>query len=657
MRKRILILGLILVLIISAIAFSGCKPEEEEEIVELTTVEKAAAEQAELDIAFATDVHVMDAQTEINDYKHPEFVEREIDCQKMNFISEAIFQTFCDDVIASGKKTVLIAGDLTERGTELSHQKVAECLDRMKEHGIQTYVVPGNHDLYTTGAKAYRYTAEGPVLIPKATEEKFAEIYADYGYGPNSIRYENTLSYVTEINSKYVLIGVDNVSRPVTRSLVEWIASQAESAFFAGKTPILMMHKPLGERFTGLYETIGVSVSGSFTVSDATLAYMKKSLAEAGLTYVLTGHVHSNDVMLVPSGYKPGGVEKNLVDIMGNCTSFYDSTYREIRFTQNYVDLTLKHISVPKEEHLPAYLEEEDKNQILNNWREFSLEFGKEDFIGNINSSLQQIPAIFAEFALGVDLNSPQLPPETATEITAYAQEVLLDYVLEVPIYEEDMTEEDTTSVETLAKTYGFTGSFPDTDYENIFDIVTEIVFKAVCAGDEEYHQGAPELTLIKYGLFGLFANLAEHDFFTFVSTFVEGLTVEDSTAVITEMYSTGILNLLDANILDNILGLGLLSSSDNPILSGLSGKSAEEILSAIIPLLPVVNELLKTDILQYLPLDPLSAGEALSGELNFGALIDNYVFPVLAKGALFDPYIQTQSFVISRADLSAYPK
>jgi hypothetical protein len=122
-------------------------------------------------------------------------------------------------------------------------------------------------------------------------------------------------------------------------------------------------------------------------------------------------------------------------------------------------------------------------------------------------------------------------------------------------------------------------------------------------------------------------------------------------------MYSTGILNLLDANILDNILGLGLLSSSDNPILSGLSGKSAEEILSAIIPLLPVVNELLKTDILQYLPLDPLSAGEALSGELNFGALIDNYVFPVLAKGALFDPYVQTQSFVISRADLSAYPK
>jgi predicted MPP superfamily phosphohydrolase len=655
MRKRILILGLILVVIISAVAFSGCKPEEEE--VELTTVQLAAAEQAELDIVYATDIHVMEADTEINDYQHPEFVAREFDCQKMNFISEAIFETFCDDVIASGKKIVLIGGDLTERGTELSHQRVAESLDRMKEHGIQTYVVPGNHDLYTTGAKAYRYTSEGPVLIPKATEEKFAEIYADYGYGPNSIRYEDTLSYVTNINSKYVLIGVDNVSRLVDRSLVEWIAEQAESAFFAGKTPILMMHKPLGERFTGLYETLGVSVSGQFTVSEGTLAYMKKSLAEAGLTYILTGHVHSNDVMLVPSGHKPGGVEKNLIDIMGNCTSFYDSTYREIRFTQNYVDLTLKHISVPKEEHLPSYLEAEDKNQILNNWREFSLEFGKRDFIENLDSTLQEIPAMFAEFALGIDLNSPEIPAGTAETIISYAQEVLLDYVLEVPIYEEDMTEEDSTSVETLAKAYGFTGSFPDTDYKNIFDIVTEIIFKAVCAGEAEYRQGAPELELIKYGLYGLIANLAEHDFFAFVSQYVEGLEVEDTQDVITAMYSTGVLDLMDANILDNILSLGLLSASDNPILSALSGKSASEILSILIPLLPSINALLKADLLDFMPLDPLAAEEALSGELNFGALIENYFYTVIGKGILFDPYTQTQDFVISRSDFTVYPK
>ncbi|MFA7664082.1 MAG: hypothetical protein WCY33_04710, partial [Clostridia bacterium] len=88
-----------------------------------------------------------------------------------------------------------------------------------------------------------------------------------------------------------------------------------------------------------------------------------------------------------------------------------------------------------------------------------------------------------------------------------------------------------------------------------------------------------------------------------------------------------------------------------------LSGKSASEILSILIPLLPSINALLKADLLDFMPLDPLAAEEALSGELNFGALIENYFYTVIGKGILFDPYTQTQDFVISRSDFTVYPK
>ena len=654
MKKLAIFIFLFLSIILTAVILTSCKPEEE---YFPTPLEIAAAEQTELEFAFATDVHVMEAETEINDYKHPAFVQKEIDTQKMNFISEAIFKTFCDDVIASGVKYVLIAGDLTERGTEISHQQVALELDRMKEHGIQTYVVPGNHDLGVLGGKAYRYTSTGPIEIPKATNEKFAEIYEDYGYGSNSTRYQNSLSYVLDITPDYTLIGVDNVSAPITQDLVNWIETQVESAFFAGKTPILMMHKPLGERFTGLYETLGINVTTSIATNKTVLANMKKQLAEAGLTYLLSGHVHSNDIMQVPSGHIVGENEKMFLDIMGNCTSFYDSTYRQLRFSANYLDISLKHI-VPTEGNLPGYLTAEDKNQILTNWENFSLEFGKVDFVGNFNETLQLIPAYFAEFVLGLDLSDPLINPDTVTQVTEYATNTILDYMLEMPLYEKDKVLEADLTVEGLAIKYGFTGNFPTTEYKTIFDVVTTIVFRAICAGETEYIQGAPELELIKYGLFGLIANLKENNFFEFVQGFIPEIQLVDTEDVIRRVYTEGKLALDEGNILDNILCLPVIAELELPgALSflDLSNVSAEQLLMALYTLMPSINVLIGTELSTLLPVDSIE--EAFTGDLDFATLIESFFFVTLGRGALYDTYTKTQDLVIARADFTVYPK
>lgn len=655
MKKLTISLFLILVIILTSVFLTSCKPEEE---YFPTPIEIAAAEQTEFEFAFATDVHVMEEETEINDYKHPSFSQKEAVTQKMNFISEAIFETFCDDVIASGVKYVLIAGDLTERGTVISHQKVASELARLKENGVQAYVVPGNHDLGVLGGKAYRYTSEGAIEIPKVTNEQFAEIYEDYGYGESSTRYEGSLSYVVDMTPKYTLIGVDNVTQDISQDLVNWIETQVESAFFAGKTPILMMHKPLGERFTGLYDTLGINVTSSIATSKTVLANMKKQLAEAGLTYLLSGHVHSNDIMQVKSGHMIGETEKMFIDIMGNCTSFYDSTYRQIRFTQNYVDISLKHI-VPTEGNLPSYLTLEDKEQILTNWENFSLAFGKVDFVGNFSDKLDLVPIYLAQFVLGVDLNNPEIVPETITEITEYAQNHILDYMLEMPLYEKDKDIEDTFSVEGLAIKYGFSSTFPSTDYKTVFDVATTIVFKAICAGEAEYVQGAPELDLIKYGLYGLIANLRENGFFEFVKKYVPEInTTIDTEEAIGRLYSEGMLSLVDSNILDNILSLPIIAELELPgalSFMDLSNVSAAQLLLALYTFMPSVNVLIGTELSSLLPVD--LAEEAFTGDLDFESLVENFFFVTLGRGALYDTFTKTQDLVIARSDFTVYPK
>lgn len=50
---------------------------------------------------------------------------------------------------------VLITGDLTKDGEQLSHQYVISKLDELRDLGIKTLVIPGNHDRWASGDAVY----------------------------------------------------------------------------------------------------------------------------------------------------------------------------------------------------------------------------------------------------------------------------------------------------------------------------------------------------------------------------------------------------------------------------------------------------------------------------------------------------------------------
>ncbi|MBQ1746509.1 MAG: metallophosphoesterase, partial [Muribaculaceae bacterium] len=185
---------------------------------------------------------------------------------KMMAMSDEIMSAITDSIIEMEPAVVLLTGDLTHNGERLSHERMAWHLDRMKQHGIQPLVIPGNHDCNNPYARSY----DGDKTVPTATvtREEFAQIYRDFGYGKTSVRDAASLSYCCEPIKGIVIIGIDSnmdeqntlTSRGdsadtyynggrIKPETMQWVIEQATIARKQGKQVIAMMHHHLVPHF------------------------------------------------------------------------------------------------------------------------------------------------------------------------------------------------------------------------------------------------------------------------------------------------------------------------------------------------------------------------------------------------------------------------
>ena len=80
---------------------------------------------------------------------------------------------------------VLITGDLSKDGEIVSHEYVVSKLDELRAVGINTLVIPGNHDRGSNNNAVY-YDGESTIAAEVAGNASFATLYANYGYGTSS---------------------------------------------------------------------------------------------------------------------------------------------------------------------------------------------------------------------------------------------------------------------------------------------------------------------------------------------------------------------------------------------------------------------------------------------------------------------------------------
>ena len=244
-------------------------------------------------------------------------------------------QRLFDDMIVRIKRDlrpglVLISGDLTKDGEQVSHQYVTSKLDELRAIGIKTLVIPGNHDRGSNSDAVY-YDGESTTAATVATNEWFATQYANYGYGVSSEREGTTLTYACEPITGLVVIGIDSgTDGNVSETTLNWVVEKATAARASGKKVIAMMHHPLMPHFTGVENFVSTAVVGSYET-------VRNTLADAGIRVVFTGHFHTSDIAKDWNADK----SREIYDVNTGSLISYPCDYREVTISANLDELSI----------------------------------------------------------------------------------------------------------------------------------------------------------------------------------------------------------------------------------------------------------------------------------------------------------------------------
>lgn len=288
-------------------------------------------------ICLLTDIHVM----------HPDLVKNQGTAytgllnsdRKMLAHSADVLNALTDSILSYRPDLVLIAGDLTKDGEYLSHELVLSHLQQLKEAGIPTLVIPGNHDIKNPNARYYDGDATYPARDILADE--FAGLYHDYGYGDNVQRDPNSLSYLAEPFPGICVLGIDatrwydNLSiqhgdaanktvadGQIREETLQWILQQADLAQADGKTVIAMMHHQLLQH---IYMQEQLMPSAAITQGDS----ISRIFMQHGIHLVLTGHMHTSDI----TTYYNEALTDSIVEITTGSAIAYPCPYRLLRLS------------------------------------------------------------------------------------------------------------------------------------------------------------------------------------------------------------------------------------------------------------------------------------------------------------------------------------
>ncbi len=365
----------------------------------------------------------------------------------------------------NGAQFVLLCGDLAHNGAEAQHRYFASLLREFeKKSGVPVYVVPGNHDYYSS------------------TPAQFREYYGDFGYGEALAADDLTASYTADLPGGYRLIAIDsNIPGKdgdgLDERLFSWITAQAEASAAEGRTPIAMMHHPLLEPIP--YASL---LMKDFIVRDHTA--VAERFAKWGVSYVFTGHEHGNNITSFTASNG-----NRVYDILTTSLNSYPMEFRMIDLTEENMIVTMEQIDSLDTRFIPPGYNAAQRAAIAADYTAYSLGFFKFSVAKKIE---RVIAPEFIKDALGVDSGVPAEAVDTVMPLVAEA--------LNMPFYADEGV-----SVAALAAAAG--AQLPDSDYESLMDLITSLVAMVYRGGENLPAAKAPESriflialnTLLKY--------------------------------------------------------------------------------------------------------------------------------------------------------------
>lgn len=289
--------------------------------------------------AIIADPHFYDPELGMEGQAFNEVMAQEI---KLFRYGKELLEAALLEVQRAGVDFVIIPGDLTKDGEMASHLKLADSLDELRNKGVATFVVPGNHDINNPDARSY--PGEEPVPVQTVSPSDFAGIYDNHGYGNALFTDQDSLSYVVEPVHGLWLLAVDScryrenidtaiVGGTIAHSTMNWIKTVLFQAELNNKFVIGFMHHALLENFVGHEELLPQFILDNHET-------VARSFAESGLQVMFTGHTHVQDIT---SGQWEDGTF--LLDIQTGSILTYPHPYRIVTLRNGFMRINSRFIT------------------------------------------------------------------------------------------------------------------------------------------------------------------------------------------------------------------------------------------------------------------------------------------------------------------------
>lgn len=261
-------------------------------------------------------------------------------------------QAFVAEALARKPQGVIITGDLTLNGEKISAEQLAAQLAPLKEHGIDLYCLPGNHDIYDGWARSFH--GDKQAKTAQISPEDFKKIFPD-GYQEALATAPDDLSYALSVNPNYRFVLLDSNHYPMTTSSAQpatggslsdstmtWLADQLQAAQHGNQQTIVFLHHNLLQH--------NDTVNRGYVLNNA--KDVKKLLKDYNVKVVFSGHIHAQDIM----------AEDSLTEIVTSSYNIIDHGYGLLKLTDSQVTYDRKTISVSQRAKSKQNLPDEVRN-------------------------------------------------------------------------------------------------------------------------------------------------------------------------------------------------------------------------------------------------------------------------------------------------------
>lgn len=384
--------------------------------------------QPPISITIASDIHYLSPEYRGTYFKEPSAM---FDGKLIHYSPE-YFDAFLAEVTQKQPNFLILSGDITLNGSVKSHEEVVEKLNAVQSNGTQVLVIPGNHDL---NSAAGDYNPVEPLLVESASEQRFLNMYENFGLAQAISRDENTFSYIYEASPYLWILMLDSNSIRkgfVEENTLDWIEMQLKKAKRLGIDVISVSHQNLHIHNEMLY------FSYQLYNTDDLLALYEKYNVKLNLS----GHIHVQSIVS-PDTAPDITIPEIAVGSLAVCGTPYgeltydgnEITYQTVKTdvsayaaSQGYLDENLLHFN----EYSFWYFEEVGRLQSYRAFLESDLSETEKELLAN---TFAQINAHYfvgdrfslQEYSKGIQLWHEQENDFTSRYIDTMIQEAEVD--------------------------------------------------------------------------------------------------------------------------------------------------------------------------------------------------------------------------------------